>query len=163
MLRKIVAVFLALATVVMLFTACDGNEEPTTNPTISTGEVSTTETTTETTTESTTENTSTTTTETTTSVDSSTTQTQTGNLEVSAPAVTKTSPQISTLKTDTGVVDLRNRPQMGAEYVIREETEAREVKIYAHTLENGFYWVYIELDGQFYWVRADGITDAIYE
>ena len=43
MLRKIVAVFLALATVVVLFTACDGNEEPTTNPTISTGEVSTTE------------------------------------------------------------------------------------------------------------------------
>ncbi len=43
MLRKIVAVFLALATVVMLFTACDGNEEPTTNPTISTGNVSTTE------------------------------------------------------------------------------------------------------------------------
>ena len=39
MLRKIVAVFLALATVVMLFTACDGNEEPTTNPTISTGDV----------------------------------------------------------------------------------------------------------------------------
>lgn len=46
MLRKIVAVFLALATVVMLFTACGNNEEPTTNPTISTGEVSTTETTT---------------------------------------------------------------------------------------------------------------------
>lgn len=43
MLRKIVAVFLALAAVVVLFTACDGNEEPTTNPTISTGEVSTTE------------------------------------------------------------------------------------------------------------------------
>ncbi len=42
-MRKIVAVFLALATVVMLFTACDGNEEPTTNPTISTGNVSTTE------------------------------------------------------------------------------------------------------------------------
>ncbi len=45
-MRRIVAVFLALATVVMLFTACNGNEEPTTNPTISTGEVSTTETTT---------------------------------------------------------------------------------------------------------------------
>lgn len=43
MLRKIVAVFLALAAVVVMFTACDGNEEPTTNPTISTGEVSTTE------------------------------------------------------------------------------------------------------------------------
>lgn len=43
MLRKIVAVFLALAAVVVLFTACDDNEEPTTNPTISTGEVSTTE------------------------------------------------------------------------------------------------------------------------
>ena len=42
-MRKIVAVFLALATVVVLFTACDGNEEPTTNPPISTGEVSTTE------------------------------------------------------------------------------------------------------------------------
>lgn len=42
MLRKIVAVFLALATVVMLFTACDGNEEPTTNPTIMTGDVVTT-------------------------------------------------------------------------------------------------------------------------
>ena len=42
MLRKIVAVFLALATVVMLFTACDGNEEPTTNPTITTGNVLTT-------------------------------------------------------------------------------------------------------------------------
>ena len=46
MLRKIVAVFLALATVVVMFTACGNNEEPTTNPTISTGEVSTTETTT---------------------------------------------------------------------------------------------------------------------
>ena len=44
MLRKIVAVFLALATVVMLFTACDGGEEVTTGP-ISTGNVSTTETT----------------------------------------------------------------------------------------------------------------------
>ena len=43
MLRRIVAVFLALAAVVVLFTACDDNEEPTTNPTISTGEVSTTE------------------------------------------------------------------------------------------------------------------------
>ena len=42
MLRKIVAVFLALATVVMLFTACNGNEEPTTNPTIMTGDVLTT-------------------------------------------------------------------------------------------------------------------------
>ena len=46
MLRKIVAVFLALATIVTLFTACGNNDEPTTNPTISTGEVSTTETTT---------------------------------------------------------------------------------------------------------------------
>ena len=43
MLRKIVAVFLALATVVVLFTACDGNEEPTTTEPISTGNVSTTE------------------------------------------------------------------------------------------------------------------------
>ena len=42
MLRKIVAVFLALATVVMLFTACDGDENVTTDP-ISTGNVSTTE------------------------------------------------------------------------------------------------------------------------
>ena len=42
MLRKIVAVFLALATVVMLFTACDGDENVTTDP-ISTGPVSTTE------------------------------------------------------------------------------------------------------------------------
>ena len=42
MLRKIVAVFLALATVVMLFTACDGNEQITTEP-ISTGSISTTE------------------------------------------------------------------------------------------------------------------------
>ena len=46
MLRKIVAVFLALATVVVMFTACGNNEEPTTNPAIITGEVSTTETTT---------------------------------------------------------------------------------------------------------------------
>lgn len=43
MLRKIVAVFLALATVVVLFTACDGNEEPTTTEPISTGNISTTE------------------------------------------------------------------------------------------------------------------------
>lgn len=43
MLRKIVAVFLALATVVVLFTACDGNEQPTTTEPISTGNVSTTE------------------------------------------------------------------------------------------------------------------------
>lgn len=43
MLRKIVAVFLALATVVVLFTACDGNEEPTTTEPISTGNVSTTQ------------------------------------------------------------------------------------------------------------------------
>jgi hypothetical protein len=42
LLRKIVAVFLALATVVMLFTACDGKEEPTTNPPIVTGDVVTT-------------------------------------------------------------------------------------------------------------------------
>lgn len=42
-MRKIVAVFLALATVVVLFTACDGNEEPTTTEPISTGNVSTTE------------------------------------------------------------------------------------------------------------------------
>ena len=42
-MRKIVAVFLALATVVVLFTACDGNEQPTTNEPISTGPVSTTE------------------------------------------------------------------------------------------------------------------------
>ena len=42
MLRKIVAVFLILATVVMLFTACGGNETITTEP-ISTGNVSTTE------------------------------------------------------------------------------------------------------------------------
>ena len=42
MLRKIVAVFLALATVVMLFTACDGDETITTEP-ISTGNVATTE------------------------------------------------------------------------------------------------------------------------
>ena len=47
MLRKIVAVFLALATVVVLFTACDGNDEPTTNPPIMTGDVSTTEPTTD--------------------------------------------------------------------------------------------------------------------
>lgn len=46
-MRKIVAVFLALATVVVMFTAC-GNDEPvTTDPTISTGEVITTEPTTE--------------------------------------------------------------------------------------------------------------------
>ena len=44
-MRKIVAVFLALATVVVLFTACDGNEPDVTNNTISTGEISTTETT----------------------------------------------------------------------------------------------------------------------
>ena len=44
-MRKIVAIFLALATVVMLFTACDGNEQVTTDPTIMTGEISTTETT----------------------------------------------------------------------------------------------------------------------
>ena len=43
MLRKIVAVFLALATVVMLFTACDGNEQEVTDNTISTGDISTTE------------------------------------------------------------------------------------------------------------------------
>lgn len=43
-MRKIVAVFLAMATVVMLFTACDGDETVTTEP-ISTGEISTTETT----------------------------------------------------------------------------------------------------------------------
>lgn len=43
MLRKIVAVFLALATVVVLFTACDGNDDPTTTAPISTGNVSTTE------------------------------------------------------------------------------------------------------------------------
>lgn len=43
MLRKIVAVFLALATVVMLFTACDGNDEQVTTDPISTGNVSTTE------------------------------------------------------------------------------------------------------------------------
>ena len=43
-MRKIVAIFLALATVVMLFTACDGNEQVTTEP-IMTGEISTTETT----------------------------------------------------------------------------------------------------------------------
>ena len=42
MLRKIVAVFLVLATVVMLFTACGDNEEPTTNPPIVTGDVFTT-------------------------------------------------------------------------------------------------------------------------
>ena len=44
-MRKIVVVFLALATVVMLFTACDGNEAPPITGPISTGEVSTTETT----------------------------------------------------------------------------------------------------------------------
>ena len=44
MLRKIVAVFLAMATVVMLFTACDGNEPAPVDP-ITTGNVSTTETT----------------------------------------------------------------------------------------------------------------------
>ena len=44
MLRKIVAVFLTLATVVLLFTACGNNETITTEP-ISTGNVSTTETT----------------------------------------------------------------------------------------------------------------------
>ncbi len=43
MLRKIVAVFLALATVVVLFTACDNNDNPITTEPISTGEVSTTE------------------------------------------------------------------------------------------------------------------------
>ena len=43
MLRKIVAVFLVLATVVVLFTACGGNEEPPTTEPISTGNVSTTE------------------------------------------------------------------------------------------------------------------------
>lgn len=43
MLRKIVAVFLALATVVLLFTACDDNDEPTTTGPISTGDISTTE------------------------------------------------------------------------------------------------------------------------
>lgn len=43
MLRKIVAVFLALATVVVLFTACDGNDDPTTTNPISTGDVQTTE------------------------------------------------------------------------------------------------------------------------
>lgn len=43
MLRKIVAVFLALATVVVLFTACDGDKPVTTDPTISTGEITTTE------------------------------------------------------------------------------------------------------------------------
>ncbi len=42
-MRKIVAVFLALATVVMLFTACDGNDNPTTTDPISTGPISTTE------------------------------------------------------------------------------------------------------------------------
>ena len=42
-MRKIVAVFLALATVVVLFTACDGNEQPTTTEPISTGNISTTE------------------------------------------------------------------------------------------------------------------------
>lgn len=46
MLRKIVAVFLALATVVMLFTACDGNEPVPTEP-ITTGNVPTSSTTTE--------------------------------------------------------------------------------------------------------------------
>jgi hypothetical protein len=45
LLRKIVAVFLALATIVMLFTACDGNDNPTTTEPISTGNISTTETT----------------------------------------------------------------------------------------------------------------------
>ncbi len=43
MLRKIVAVFLALATVVTLFTACDGDKPEVTDPPISTGNVSTTE------------------------------------------------------------------------------------------------------------------------
>lgn len=43
MLRKIVAVFLALATVVMLFTACDGNDVEITTGPISTGDVSTSE------------------------------------------------------------------------------------------------------------------------
>ena len=42
-MRKIVAVFLALATIVMLFTACDGNDGPITTEPISTGNVSTTE------------------------------------------------------------------------------------------------------------------------
>lgn len=42
MLRKIVAVFMVLATLVMLFTACGDNETKTTEP-ISTGNVSTTE------------------------------------------------------------------------------------------------------------------------
>ena len=48
-MRKIVAVFLALATVVVLFTACDNGDENqvTTDNTIATGEVITTETTTE--------------------------------------------------------------------------------------------------------------------
>lgn len=45
-MRKIVAVFLALATVVMLFTACDGNEPEPVDP-ITTGSVPTTETSTE--------------------------------------------------------------------------------------------------------------------
>ena len=43
MLRKIVAVFLALATVVVLFTACDDDNTPTTTEPISTGNVSTTQ------------------------------------------------------------------------------------------------------------------------
>ena len=43
MLRKIVSVFLALATVVVLFTACDGDKTPTTTEPISTGNVSTTQ------------------------------------------------------------------------------------------------------------------------
>ena len=42
LLRKIVAVFMVLATLVMLFTACGDNETITTEP-ISTGNVSTTE------------------------------------------------------------------------------------------------------------------------
>ena len=42
-MRKIVAVFLALATVVVLFTACDGDKTPTTTEPISTGNVSTTQ------------------------------------------------------------------------------------------------------------------------
>ena len=42
-MRKIVAIFLVLAAVTVLFTACIGDDKPTTNPPIVTGDVSTTQ------------------------------------------------------------------------------------------------------------------------